>query len=271
MSESFAISAFGFRPSYFGFPSDFGFRISDFGRRPPAVAFTLVEVLLALGICAIVLVAINAVFATAVRLRDRTSANIDQAIPANLAFEKMRTDLKSVVGPFGFLAGDFKCDAQTMGTTMGLSSSAGGGLDFFASTGVISDSAPWGDIQEVYYQLVPAAGGNKSLGLDLVRCVNRNLLATTTTTPDTQLLMTDVESVEFECFDGTQWRNTWDTSSGDTNLPTAVRIRIQPAVDRSVTASKPEALELIVPLITQTRTTNSLQGVSSAQGSSGGQ
>ncbi len=229
-------------------------------RRSPAVAFTLVEVLLALAICAIVLVAINAVFATAVRLRDRTSANVDQSLPANLAFEKMRTDLKSVVGPFGFLAGDFKCDAQTMGTSMGLSTVSGGGLDFFASTGVINDQAPWGDIQEVYYQLTPAADRNKALGQDLVRYVNRNLLATTTVTPDTQLLMSDVERVDFECYDGAQWRNTWDTSAGDTNLPTAVRIRIQPAVDRTISGSKPEPLELIVPLITQTRTTNSLSG-----------
>jgi len=237
-------------------------------RRPGA--FTLVEVLLALAICAIVLVAINAVFATAVRLRDRTSAAVDQVIPANLAFDKIRTDLKSVVGPFGFLAGDFKCDAQSMGTSMGISSASGGGLDFFTSSVAISDNAPWGDIQEVYYQLMPAADRNKSLGLDLVRNVNRNLLATTTTTPDTQLLMSDVESVDFECYDGLQWRNTWDTSAGDTNLPTAVRIRIQPAVDRTVAGVKPEALELIVPLITQTRTTNSLQGISSAQGASRG-
>ncbi|MGO9203905.1 MAG: type II secretion system protein GspJ [Limisphaerales bacterium] len=234
-------------------------------------AFTLVEVLLALAICAIVLVAINAVFATAVRLRDRTSANVDQSLPVNFAFEKIRGDLKSVVGPFGFLAGDFKCDAQTMGASMGLSASSGGGLDFFASSGVIGDEAPWGDIQEVYYQLMPATDRRKSLGLDFVRCVNRNLLATTTVTPDTQLLMSDVERVDFECFDGIQWRTTWDTSSGDTNLPTAVRIRIEPAVDRTIAASKPEPYELIVPLITQTRTTNSLQGASSAQGASGGQ
>jgi type II secretion system protein J len=234
-------------------------------------AFTLVEVLLALAICAIVLAAINAVFATAVRLRDRTSAAVDQALPANLAFDKIRADLKSVVGPFGFLAGDFKCDAQTMGTTMGLSSSSGGGLDFFAASGVISDNGPWGDIQEVYYQLTPSTDRNKSLGLDLVRNVNRNLLATTTQTPDTQLLMSGVESVDFECYDGTQWRNTWDTSAGDTNLPTAVRIRIQPAVDPTIAAVKPEAMELIVPLTTQTLTTNSLQGASSKQGASGGQ
>ena len=64
-------------------------------------------------------------------------------------------------------------------------------------------------------------------GMDLVRCVNRNLLATTTQTPEMQWLMSDVETLQFDCFDGTQWRNTWDTSAGDTNLPMAVRIRIQ--------------------------------------------
>gem|GEM_PF-309511 len=266
-------SGFGFRISDFlrisGLRvSDFGFRRS-FGFRPPAAAFTLVEVLLALAICAIVLAAINAVFATAVRFRDRTSAAVDESIPTGLAFEKMRTDLKSVVGPFGFLAGDFKCDAQTMGTSMGLSSVSGGGLDFFATSGVIGDNSPWGDIQEVYYQLTPPAGRNKSLGQDLVRCVNRNLLATTAQTPDIQVLMSDVESIDFECYDGTQWRNTWDTSAGDTNLPTAVKIRIQPAVDRAM-VTKPQPLELIVPLITQTRTTNSLQGVSATPGGSGG-
>jgi type II secretion system protein J len=248
-------SSFGFRPS--------GLRISE---RSDA-AFTLVEVLLALAICAIVLAAINAVFATAVRLRDRTSANVDQSIPVSMAFEKLRTDLKGVVGPFGFLAGDFKCDAQTMGTTMGLSSVSGGGLDFFATSGAIGDNGPWGDIQEVYYQLTPPAGRNKSLGQDLVRCVNRNLLATTTQTPDIQVLMSDIESIDFECYDGMQWRNTWDTSAGDTNLPTAVKIRIQQAVDGAM-ATKPQPLEMIVPLITQTRTTNSLQGVSAT--SSGG-
>ncbi len=232
-------------------------------------AFTLVEVLLALAICAIVLVAINAVFATAVHLRDHTSAAVDRSLPANLALEKLRTDLKSVVGPFGFLAGDFKCDSPTMGQNMGISSSSGSGLDFFASTGAIGDDSPWGDTQEVFYQLMPAKDRTKSLGLDFVRCVNRNLLATTTQTPDTQLLMSDVESIEFECFDGLQWRPTWDTSAGDTNLPTAVRIRIRPAADPSVALFKPEPYEMVVPLANQTLTTNVIQGSTAMTSSTG--
>ena len=82
-------------------------------------AFTLIEMLLAVAICAIVLVAINGVFATAVRLRDKTSEAVEEALPANRAMDMMVRDLKGTVGPGGLLAGDFKCGAQAMGASMG--------------------------------------------------------------------------------------------------------------------------------------------------------
>jgi type II secretion system protein J len=217
-------------------------------------AFTLVEVLLALAICAIVLVAINAVFATAVRLRDRTSAALEEGLPVERTLEMLRRDLKGVVGPRGFLAGDFKCGAQAMGTSMGLSGEAGGaGLDFFSSSGLIGDRTPWGDIQEVLYELKAPADRNQA-GMDLVRCVNRNLLATVTQTPDIQPLLSHVDTVQFDCYDGSQWRNTWDTSAGDTNLPTAVRIRIQLVANPGEDARLKAPLEMMVPLVTVTRT-----------------
>jgi type II secretion system protein J len=220
------------------------------GRR----AFTLVEVLLAMAICAIVLVAVNAVFATAVRLRDRTSAGVDEGLPIERTMEFLRRDLKGAVGPRGFLAGDFKCGTQAVGATMGLSGEAGsGGLDFFSATGTIGEEMPWGDIQEVVYELKAPVERNQA-GMDLVRCVNRNVLAVTTPVPDIQPLLSHVETVDFDCYDGSQWRSSWDTSSGDTNLPTAVRIRIQLVAKSGEDASKKPPLEMLVPLITVTRT-----------------
>ena len=47
--------------------------------QPSAPGFTLIEALLAIGIMAVVLVAVNAVFFSALRLRDRASAAVDQA------------------------------------------------------------------------------------------------------------------------------------------------------------------------------------------------
>jgi len=188
-----------------------------------------------------------------VRLRDRTSAGVDEGLPIERTLEMLRRDLKGAVGPRGFLAGDFKCGAQAMGTSMGLSGEAGGaGLDFVSATGMISDSAPWGDLQEVLYELKAPTDKNQS-GMDLVRCTNPNLLGTTTQNPNIQPLLSHVETVEFDCFDGSQWRNTWDTSSGDTNLPTAVRIRIQLVAKPGEDASRKSPLELMVPLVTVTR------------------
>ena len=238
-----------FAPSNFDFGSDFRRRETRGNR-----GFTLIEVLLALAICAIVLVAINAVFATAVRLRDKTSGAVDKALPVERTLDLLRRDLKGTVGPRGFLAGDFKCGASSIGATMGLTGEAGGaGLDFFTTTGHLNDNAPWGDLQEVLYELKAPADRDQA-GMDLVRCVNRNLLATTTPTPDIQPLLSHVESVQFDCYDGTQWRNSWDTSSGDTNLPTTVRIRIFMVADSGEDPTKKAPLEMLVPLMAVTRT-----------------
>ena len=217
-------------------------------------AFTLVEMLLAVAICAIVLVAINGVFAAAVRLRDKTSEAIEDALPVDRALDIMQRDLKGTVGPGGVLAGDFKCGAQAMGATMGLSGEAGSaGLDFFTSTSAISDKAPWGDLQEVFYELKAPADRNQP-GMDLVRCVDHNILATTTQAPEIQWLMGNVQTLQFDCYDGTQWQTTWDTSAGNTNLPVAVRIRIQLAAKHGEGTGNQQPLEAIVPLVTQTRT-----------------
>ena len=64
--------------------------------------------------------------------------------------------------------------------------------------------------------------------------------------------MGNVQTLQLDCYDGTQWQTTWDTSTGTTNLPVAVRIRIQLA-GRSGAAA-PQPMEAIVPLVTQTRT-----------------
>jgi type II secretion system protein J len=235
--------------------SAFGLRPSDFTARRGARAFTLIEMLLAVAICAIVLVAINGVFVTAVRLRDKTSDMVDDSLPANRALEIMNRDLKGTVGPGGVLAGDFKCGAQTMGATMGLSGEAGSaGLDFFSSTSAISDKAPWGDIQEVLYELKAPTVRNQA-GMDLVRCIDHNVLGTNTIqTPEIQWLLGGVQTLQIDCYDGTQWQTTWDTSAGNTNLPVAVRIRIQPVAKQGQAAGNLQPLEAIVPLVTQTLT-----------------
>jgi hypothetical protein len=140
------------------------------------------------------------------------------------------------------------------------------GIEFFTTTGVIDDTAPWGEIQKVIYQLREPLNSSSAYGKDLVRCVTRNLLATTTEEAVMQRLMNDVEGLEFLGCTGTDWRSAWDTTLSDTNLPTAIRVRVLPAVGREADHRNRQPIELFIPVTMQVRT----NAVSSTTSSGGG-
>jgi prepilin-type N-terminal cleavage/methylation domain-containing protein len=234
-------------------------------------AFTLVEVILAVGIFAIVLVAINTAFFAAVRLRQKTSDLLEKSRPLDQGLALLRRDLQNAVPPGGTLAGNFRGNAvgsvatstasSTSATGQGLAGSLAdslggqnGGLDFFTTTGTLSDDSPWGDIQEVNYQLSAPADPARALGRDLVRSVNRNLLAVAVQPSNIRRIASDVESFDLSYYDGLQWRDSWDTSAGDAGLPLAVRVTIQLAQDPAAGNRKLEPLQMLVVLDTQSRT-----------------
>lgn len=222
-------------------------------------AFTLIEILLAVGIFAIVLLAMNTVFFSALRLERATSRVMDERQPLNQAFAILRRDLLSAMSPMtnstllprNFISGT--------GRSGGMSSGQAGSLEFYTATGLLSDDVPWGDVQRVRYELVAAADPANSRGQDLVRVVTRNILATTTEDAEEQFLMGNVESLEFLCYNGTDWRNTWDTSAADAGLPQAVRVRLLIAPENPGPKISREPLELLVPISTQLLT-NTLAG-----------
>lgn len=212
-------------------------------------AFTLIELILAIGIAAIVLIAVNAVFFAALRLRDATSDAVDAATPVDQTVATIRRDLQCAVTPkpSGVLSGDFKVGNVT---STGISEVTA--AEMYTATGALSANAPWGDIQRVTYELKTTPGG--ASGMDLYRSVTRNLLTETTPDVEDQLMIRGVESVKFSCYDGSQWSDTWDTtdpSSLSTNLPTAVRVEIQPA---GGSAKNWLPIEILVPIDSQSRT-----------------
>ena len=238
------------------------------GRRVgPAWAFTLIEVILAVGIFSIVLVAINTAFFAALRLRQKTSDALEQRLPLDHALSLMRRDLMNCVPPGGVLAGDFRSgnsggmaggssgrSSSTAGANRGLGTAQNGGLDFFTSTGALTDGVPWGDIQEVNYQLQEPADRLHSYGRDLVRTVTRNLLATASQIADAQRLVGNIESLDVLYFDGAQWRTDWDTTAGDTGLPQAVRVRVQPASANGPSPRGAQPVEMVVLLESRSST-----------------
>jgi type II secretion system protein J len=209
-------------------------------------AFTLIELILAIGVAAIVLVAINAVFFSAMRLRENTSNAVEASLPEQQALMLLRQDLAGIMPPNtnGVFGGSFKVGSVS---STGLNQPVD--IELYTTTGALRANEPWGEVQRVTYELRTSADPSLP-GKDLVRSVTRNLLATATVAPDDQPLMSGVNNVEYSCYDGTQWRNYWDTTMTDTNLPVAVRVRIQMAGQDNA-----QPIEIVVPVDAQQRHT----------------
>jgi len=215
-------------------------------------AFTLIEMVLAIGVAAIVLIAVNAVLFTSLHLREVTADTVDAATPVDQAVTFLRRDLQCVVTPTNgtskVLSGDFR-----VGNVTSLGVPEPVAVEMFTATGALSANAPWGDIQRVTYELKQPAD-RSAAGKDLVRSVVRNLLTMTTPDVENQLMLSGVASIKFTCFDGAQWQDTWDTTgmtSVNTNLPLAVRVDIQMAGNSAANA---QPIEMVVPIDSQSRT-----------------
>ena len=215
-------------------------------------AFTLIEMVLAIGVAAIVLIAVNAVLFTSLHLREVTADTVDAATPVDQAVTFLRRDLQCVVTPTNgtskVLSGDFR-----VGNVTSLGVPEPVAVEMFTATGALSANAPWGDIQRVTYELKQPAD-RSAAGKDLVRSVVRNLLTLTTPDVENQLMLSGVASIKFTCFDGAQWQDTWDTTgmtSVNTNLPLAVRVDIQMAGNSAANA---QPIEMVVPIDSQSRT-----------------
>ena len=213
-------------------------------------AFTLIEMILAIGVAAIVLITITGVLFATLKLRQATEDVVSAQAPLDQTMPYLRRDLQCVVTPTNgtskFLSGSFKLGDLTSPGVAGNVQ-----VEMFTATGALSPDAPWGDIQRVTYELrSPGAGA----GQDLYRSVTRNLLAQSTPQVADQLMMSGVESIKFSGYDGSTWQNTWDTSaltSVNTNLPLAVRVEIQLAGNNSSLA---DPVTLVVPIDSVART-----------------
>lgn len=207
--------------------------------------------ILAIGVAAIVLVAVNAVLFTSLHLREVTTAAVDAALPVDMSVAILRRDLQCLVSPTNgtskFLSGSFR-----LGTINSDGVTEPVAAEMFTATGALGATTPWADIQRVTYELKNSTDGSGRR--DLYRSVSRNLLTVSLPEVTDQLLLNGVESVKFYGYDGARWSDTWDTSdvtSLYTNLPLAVKVDIQMAGDNRANM---QPIEIVVPVDVQSRT-----------------
>ena len=153
-------------------------------------AFTLIEMILAIGVASIALIAVNAVLFTSLRLRDTTADVVDAAAPMDQTVAFLRRDLECVVTPTNgtgkVLSGDFRVgDVNSPGVPEPVA------IEMFTATGALGADAPWGDIQRVTYELRQPAD-RSAAGKDLIRSVARNVMDLTTPDVEDQFMLSGV-------------------------------------------------------------------------------
>lgn len=202
--------------------------------------FTLLEMLLATAVGAVVLLAIHAVFFGALRLRHRSAQSIEDSLVWQRALMILNRDLANLVPPGGVLSGAL----QTAGT---LNLQVGQvGPEFRTATAELGEFEPWGEVQRVAYLLVESTNG--TAGRTLVRSVIRNLLTSSFEVSEQEVLVDQVENLAFLFHDGSQWRADWDSTTEATPLPRAIKVELQRAAAGSG-VEPPAIIELVVPLL----------------------
>lgn len=223
--------------------------------------FTLLELLLAIVVFSIVLAAINVVFFSALRLRNRTAESIERALPLQQALGVIKRDLANLVPPSGPLSGALQSTPtfSSTGTGMGLTGSLNrrSGPQFYTAAAILDDRTPWADIERVSYYLT--APTNNTEGQDLYRSATRNLLATVQDQPEDQFLMGGVDTIAFQYYDGNAWKDTWDSTQTDlatglTNtLPRAIKLQLQ-LHNANRSPGTPAPVEMVMAVMVTSRT-----------------
>ena len=182
-------------------------------------AFTLLELLVATAMTAVLAGSLYATLHVSFKARRSALAAVEHVRAAELAVEMVRADVESAVVPRGILAGTFLGEDATDAVgqpsdTLVLHCMADGGQ---ATEGT-------GDIRKVEFACAADSDGE---GMVLVRRLTLNLLATKVEDPAEEVLCRSVRSFGLRYFDGTEWLDDWDSGTEDNALPLAVEVTLE--------------------------------------------
>ena len=228
--------------------------------------FTLIEVLIATAVFAVVLVSMHGVFYGALRLRNKTTAEVEKVMPLQHALAIIKRDLEGLVVPGGTLAGALQTSPTNTIAPRGRVMS---GPPLCTATGPLYETLPWAELQKVTYYLAEPTNRTSGLGLDLHRAVTRNLLPVLVEgEPEDQWLLGGVERIEFWFHDGSDWRTTWDSTTETTPLPRGIRMDLELTPQPDQQYDQP-VISVVVPLLVQA-STNETSQASQSTGEAGG-
>ena len=227
-------------------------------RRTAPRGFTLLELLVATAVGAVVLLVVQTTYFGALRLHNTTHDRIAEDLVVQRTLGIIRRDLAGLMLPGGTLSGQLQSDSFSSSIT----GSYGDRVtpDLFTNSGKIDGWNPFSEVQMVAYYLAPASGGGRAR--DLLRVVTRNLLPVQESQPEEQVVLAGVESAAILFYDGMSWVDMWDSETTST-LPTAIKFSLVMAA-RDASQSAPGPIDLVVPVFVTTTTTQTQAAEESA-------
>lgn len=203
--------------------------------------FSLLELLLAMSMVAMLALAMYQAMRVTTVARRSAFAAVDSTRAGVIAADLVRQDFESIPPPAGILASEF--------VGLHLTGNSGGDADGVQFSAFGRDAnrpdGPFSDgLRRIEFQLRtdidPPA---------LIRRVTRNLLPTAEAEVEEEILCRNVRSFSLRYFDGLSWQESWDSTTVENALPTAVAITLEVADARDTAADSPgRTITRIVPL-----------------------
>ena len=208
----------------------------SFRQKATRSAFTLLEIVIAMFIAAILLGTLYSGMYVANRARRSAAAAVDPARAASVAAEMMTQDLQGVLPPTGTLRGQF------LGTRLPGPTGNADSVEFYCMGQDPVEPGGEAPLSEGIRKVVLVLRTDVTPPM-LVRQVTRNLLAPTAPVPEEEVICRNVRSFTIQYFDGFSWLADWDSTMTDNVLPAAIAIRLEM---ENPAAARPDAPPLVI-------------------------
>ena len=200
--------------------------------------FTLMEVILALSVTAILFSGMAMAFHRSLRLRETSFERNTEAIGKRVVESEFRRALSQVVIPDGTLAKPFVGEKQEDGDLRRDS------LELAVMSYALSDQS----IGDIYKLSFTVEQNEETESYELIRSITRNLLAFAEEDPEEEVIAENIESLEITYYDGEEWVDSWDSTIKENALPEAVKVVVDYSADDDDEAELARQ-ELIYPLV----------------------
>jgi type II secretion system protein J len=208
-------------------------------------AFSLLELILVLGMVAVISLSLYNAMNVANKARRSTNDSVEPARTASIAADLITRDLENIlpIKPPPALAYEFVGQHQAGGANGDADT-----VEFF--TLGKDETAPNQPLSDGVRKVVLALRTDTNPPT-LVRQVTRDLVSQEQQPAEEQILCTGVRSFSLRYFDGTDWQETWDSTTVGDALPMAIAFTVDlipPGADPRDPKAPAQRITKVIPI-----------------------